>query len=60
MFDPVIRARAVEKLVLVNGKRKYYRFRFARYYGGIVTADAVGCCFFVRLLLELLEEPKAG
>jgi len=45
VFDPVIRARAVEKLVLVNGKRKYYRFRFARYYGGIVTADAVGCCF---------------
>ncbi len=25
--------------------RRYYRFRAARYYGGIVTADAVGCSF---------------
>jgi uncharacterized Fe-S cluster-containing radical SAM superfamily protein len=25
--------------------RKYYRFRASRHYGGIVTADAVGCPF---------------
>lgn len=24
--------------------RKYYRFRWARHYGGIATADCVGCC----------------
>jgi uncharacterized Fe-S cluster-containing radical SAM superfamily protein len=24
--------------------RKYYRFRWAGYYGGIATADCVGCC----------------
>ena len=45
MFDPLVRAKEVEKLILIKRKRKYYRFRFARYYGGIVTADAVGCCF---------------
>jgi len=26
-----------------GNKRVYYRFRYARFYGGIVTADAVGC-----------------
>ena len=45
MFDPLVRTKEVEKLVLIKRKRKYYRFRFGRYYGGIVTADAVGCCF---------------
>ena len=44
-FDPVERAREVESIVMKNLERKYYRFRYARYYGGIVTADAVGCCF---------------
>ena len=44
-FDPVKRAKKVEKSVMKDSKRKYYRFRFAPYYGGIVTADAVGCCF---------------
>jgi uncharacterized Fe-S cluster-containing radical SAM superfamily protein len=44
-FDPLDRARETEKLVMRNGMRKYYRFRTSRHYGGIVTADAVGCCF---------------
>jgi len=43
-FNPVERAREVENIVMKGKKRKYYRFRFARYYGGIVTADTVGCC----------------
>ena len=43
-FDPVARAREVEGLVMDGPRRKYYRFRAARYYGGIATADAVGCC----------------
>jgi len=42
-FDPVKRAKDVEKIVMSNDKRKYYRFRYTRYYGGIVTADTVGC-----------------
>jgi uncharacterized Fe-S cluster-containing radical SAM superfamily protein len=44
-FNPVERAETVEKIVMKNNKRKYYRFRFAPYYGGIVTADTIGCCF---------------
>jgi uncharacterized Fe-S cluster-containing radical SAM superfamily protein len=44
-FDPIERAREVERIVMINDKRKYYRFRTSKYYGGIVTADAVGCCF---------------
>jgi len=43
-FDPVARAREVESPVMDGPRRKYYRFRAARYYGGIATADAVGCC----------------
>jgi len=44
-FNPIERAEAIEKIVMKNNKRKYYRFRFAPYYGGIVTADTIGCCF---------------
>ncbi len=44
-FDPVERAAEVERLVMKDGKRLYYRFRAAPYYGGIATADAIGCSF---------------
>jgi len=44
-FDPVKRAEEVERLVMKDGKRLYYRFRAAPYYGGIATADAIGCSF---------------
>ena len=44
-FDPVERAEKVERLVMKDGKRLYYRFRAAPYYGGIATADAIGCSF---------------
>ncbi len=43
-FNPLKRAEEVEKLVVSDLKRKYYRFRYARYYGGIATLDTVGCC----------------
>lgn len=46
-YDPVQRHLSIEKLVTRMGgnglERKYYRFRPARWYGGIVTADCVGC-----------------
>jgi len=42
-FNPVERAKEIEDIVISKGKRKYYRFRYSRYYGGIVTADTVGC-----------------
>jgi len=44
-FDPLVRSSEVEAAVMRGSRRKYYRFRGARYYGGIATADAVGCCF---------------
>jgi len=47
LYDPVTRHEAIEKLVVRNTERgqerKYWRFRYGRWYGGIVTADAVGC-----------------
>ena len=42
-FDPLERASQIEALVMKDNARKYYRFRYARFYGGICTADAVGC-----------------
>jgi len=44
-FDPLKRAAEVESIVMQGEKRLYYRFRPAPYYGGIATADAVGCSF---------------
>ena len=47
LYDPVTRHEAMEKLVVrdteLGQERKYWRFRFDRWYGGIVTTDAVGC-----------------
>lgn len=46
-YDAVQRHLAIEKLVTSDGaeaqEKKYYRIRPARWYGGIVTADCVGC-----------------
>lgn len=42
-FDPIQRSHDVEKIVMQGDKRRYYRFRYAKFYGGIVTADAIGC-----------------
>ncbi len=51
-YDPIQRHQAIEKLVGRQGsdgqERKYYRFRPARWYGGIVTADCVGCGLLCR------------
>jgi uncharacterized Fe-S cluster-containing radical SAM superfamily protein len=44
-FDPLERSEEVENLVTRDSQRAYYRFRPAPYYGGIATADAVGCSF---------------
>jgi len=47
LYDSLERHGAVEKLVTRDKEeareRKYWRFRIDRWYGGIVTADAVGC-----------------
>lgn len=47
LYDSLERHKAVEKLVTRDKEevqeRRYWRFRIDRWYGGIVTADAVGC-----------------
>ncbi|RLF08679.1 MAG: molybdenum cofactor biosynthesis protein MoaA [Thermoprotei archaeon] len=43
MYDPLQLSRIVEKQVTRGNERKYYRFRGGRWYGGIATADCVGC-----------------
>ncbi len=62
-FNPVERAKEVERIVMHDGKRKYYRFRYTRYYGGIVTADTVGCnllCAYCWNYFKNLHPEKHG
>jgi len=42
--DPLVLAEQIGRIVGSGQKRKYYRFRPAPFYGGIATADCVGCC----------------
>jgi uncharacterized Fe-S cluster-containing radical SAM superfamily protein len=43
-IDPLVLAERVKESVGSEEKRRYYRFRPAPFYGGIATADCVGCC----------------
>jgi uncharacterized Fe-S cluster-containing radical SAM superfamily protein len=43
-FDPLEEARLAAQVVCGGDRRKYYRFRPAKFYGGIATADCLGCC----------------
>ncbi|ADA67856.1 Radical SAM domain protein [Thermotoga petrophila RKU-10] len=63
VFDPVQRAMEMESLVMNGEKRKYYRFRYSLYYGGIVTADTVGCeflCAYCWNYFRNLRPKRAG
>ncbi|AAM01494.1 radical SAM protein [Methanopyrus kandleri] len=42
-YDPLETAERVRGWVCEGRRRKYYRFRETRFYGGCATADAVGC-----------------
>ena len=44
VYDPIKRAEETARIVCKGTHRKYYRFRPARFYGGIGTADCLGCC----------------
>lgn len=57
-FDPIQRSQEVEKIVMQGDKRMYYRFRFAKFYGGIVTADAVGCCLLCAYCWNYAKNDK--
>jgi uncharacterized Fe-S cluster-containing radical SAM superfamily protein len=43
MYDPCEVAKKVEAIVVRGTSKKYYRFRPTGFYGGIATADTVGC-----------------
>lgn len=62
-FNPVERAEKIERIVMEGENRKYYRFRHSRYYGGIVTADTVGCnmlCAYCWNFFKNLTPEKHG
>lgn len=44
LYDPVNKAEETARIVTKGDFRKYCRFRSARFYGGIGTADCIGCC----------------
>jgi len=44
MFNPLELTAMTGNIVCKDDLRKYYRFRPSRFYGGISTADCVGCC----------------
>lgn len=43
MYDPLKTTETERAIVCSGDRRKYYRFRPAKFYGGIATADCVGC-----------------
>lgn len=64
-YNPVQRHLAIEKLVVREGlegqEKWYYRVRSAKWYGGIVTADCVGCgllCKFCWVSDRVMNRPS--
>ena len=63
MDDPIKRAEELARVVSRGDHRKYYRFRPARFYGGIATADCVGCflrCLFCWSWHEVIRPGACG
>jgi uncharacterized Fe-S cluster-containing radical SAM superfamily protein len=63
LIDTIEWAAKVKEVVSSGEKRKYYRFRSAPFYGGIATADCVGCCLkclFCWSWHIITEPEKAG
>lgn len=61
MYDPLKRSYELERVVAVGNKRRYYRFRPAKWYGGIATADVAGCnllCVFCWAGDEIRLKPE--
>jgi len=42
-FDPTARSKEIESIVMRDGARMYYKFKYMDFYGGINTAYANGC-----------------
>jgi uncharacterized Fe-S cluster-containing radical SAM superfamily protein len=63
MYDPLELGRRTARMVCRGTARKYYRFRPARFYGGIATADCLGCnlrCAFCWAWAQLHRVQKLG
>jgi uncharacterized Fe-S cluster-containing radical SAM superfamily protein len=63
MYDPLELARQTARMVCRGTGRKYYRFRPARFYGGIATADCLGCnlrCAFCWAWEQLHRVQRLG
>ena len=67
MYDTLARHFAIQSIVTrdtAQGQlRKYYRLRTDRWYGGIATADVVGCgllCKFCWVSESILERPDSS
>jgi uncharacterized Fe-S cluster-containing radical SAM superfamily protein len=63
MYDPLELARQTASLVARDNLRKYHRFRSARFYGGIATADCLGCnlrCAFCWAWPRLFQVKRLG
>lgn len=63
MYDPLKLAKEIQEIVGHNLERKYYRFRPARFYGGIATADCLGCCLrciFCWAWEKVIQPVKSG
>ncbi|MEW6374465.1 MAG: radical SAM protein [Thermodesulfobacteriota bacterium] len=63
MYDAIELAEKIREVIESGEKRKYYRFRPAPFYGGIATADCVGCCLrclFCWSWHILLQPEKVG
>jgi len=43
MYDPIDVSKKTENIIVAHTLKKYYRFRPTGFYGGIATADTVGC-----------------
>ena len=51
-FNALQRSEESERLVMKGQARLYHKFRGAPYYGGIATADAIGCSFLCAFSLS--------
>jgi uncharacterized Fe-S cluster-containing radical SAM superfamily protein len=63
MYDPLELARHTARRVARDNLRKYHRFRAARFYGGIATADCLGCnlrCLFCWAWPRLNQVQRLG
>jgi uncharacterized Fe-S cluster-containing radical SAM superfamily protein len=60
-YDPIKRTETLEKYAQDGNKRSYYRFRPAKWYGGIVTGDVTVCnllCTFCWAGDEIRHHPQ--